>query len=279
MFIHEDFADIAEELNRKSNSIRKRFASHRASAGRNREKLVADLLRAYLPNAYGIDTGLLLASSGKFSDQADIVIFDAAYGAPLFPDASEKLWLIESVYAVIEVKTHLKPKEIKDSVAKCKKFKNLPRHFDISPEGPRIEKSLFILWAFAGPKPERALFNIRNLLREVPIVEQPDMIVIPDSIVVTAGSYREMVIAQKNPSKIKYTVRDSEGGTRNFPEEPVEGLALRNNALLVSLIWITSWLKTAGHRSPMLGKYIEENIVLGEEVFIPGSQNLKWTCK
>jgi len=113
MSIHEYFADIAEELNRQSNSIRKRFASHRPSAGRNREKLVADFLRAYLPKAYGIDTGLILASTGEFSNQADIVIFDATYGAPLFPDASEKLWLIESVYAMIEVKTDLSQRRSK----------------------------------------------------------------------------------------------------------------------------------------------------------------------
>ncbi len=67
MSIHEYFADIAEELNRKSDSIRKHFASHHPSAGRNREKLVADFLRAYLPKAYGIDTGLILAPTGKFS--------------------------------------------------------------------------------------------------------------------------------------------------------------------------------------------------------------------
>lgn len=133
------------------------------------------------------------------------------------------------------------------------------------------------MWAFASPKPETALCNIRNLLKDVPIVEQPDIIVVPNSIVVTAGSYREMVIVQKNPSRVKYTMSDSEGRSRNFPEEPIEGLELGNNALLVSLIWIIAWLKAAGHRSPMLNKYIEANIVLGEEIYIPGSQNLNWT--
>src|SRR6266498_4152548 len=73
MSIHEYFADIADELNRQSNRIRKSFASHRPSAGRNREKLVADFLRAYLPKAYGIDTGLILATTGELSNQADIV--------------------------------------------------------------------------------------------------------------------------------------------------------------------------------------------------------------
>lgn len=276
MSIHDYFADIAEELNRQSESIRKRFASHRPSAGKNREKIVADFLRAYLPKAYGIDTGLILASSGEFSNQADIVIFDATYAAPLFPDASEKLWLIESVYAMIEVKTDLKPDEIQDSITKCRKFKNLSRYFDTNPEFPKTENALFILWAFAGPKPETALSNIRNLLKDVPIAEQPDIIVVPNSIVVTAGSYRDMIIVQKNPSRVKYTVSDSEGHSRIFPEEPIEGLELKSNALMVSLIWIIAWLKAAGHRSPMLSKYIDSNIVLGEEIYIPDTQNLNW---
>lgn len=277
MFIHEYFAAISEELNRQSNSIRKLFASHRPSAGRNREKLIADFLRAYLPKAYGIDTGLILASTGEFSNQVDIVIFDDMYSAPLFPDASEKLWLIESVYAMIEVKTELKPEEIQDAITKCRRFKKLSRHFDKSPEAPRIEDSLFILWAFAGPKAETALANIRNLLQDVPVNEQPDIIVIPNSIVITAGAYRDRVIIQKNPSRIKYTMNDSGGRSRDFPEELIEGLELGNNALLISLIWIIAWLKAAGHRSPMLSTYIETNFVLGEETYIPSSQNLDWT--
>src|SRR5215213_57356 len=124
MALHDYFADITEEIKRRSDRVRLGFSTHRPSAGDLRENIVAEFLRDYLPKAFGVDTGLILAKTGEFSNQADIMVVDHIYNAPLYPTESKHLWLVESVYAMFEVKTSLSPGELSDSLAKCKRFKN-----------------------------------------------------------------------------------------------------------------------------------------------------------
>lgn len=276
MYIHPYFSDIADGLNRGSNQIREYYKTHNPSAGENREDLVADFLSHYLPPVFAIDTGLILSSNGRLANQADILIYDKTYNFPLFPQSSNKFWLIESVYALIEVKTRLETNEIRDAITKCRNFKTLPRYYSTNPKPPISQDSLCIIWGFEGPKPETVLSNIRDLLKDVPVAEQPDIIIIPNSLVITAGSYRQAIISQK-PSRVRYTMTDSQGRKREFSQEPIAGWQLGNNALLASLIWITEWLKNAGNRSPMLSMYIDPEAILGQEIYIPGSQNLDWT--
>jgi hypothetical protein len=265
--VHEYFADIAEELSRRSDRIRLGFSTHRPSAGENREGIVASFLRDYLPQAFGIDTGLILSTSGEFSNEADVVVVDQIYNAPLYPSEPNKLWLIESVYALIEVKTTLTPDELQDAIQKCRRFKTLPRKFDSLPEPPRIADSLFVLWAFNGPKPETIKANLLKALHDVPVAEQPDFMVIPDSVVITTGRYRQLVLASRpNSSLPAYTITDSEGNKTVVPESSMRVLDLGTNALLAWLIWFTSWLKAAGHRSAPLTAYLLQGHILGEEV-------------
>ena len=108
-------------------------------------------MKEYLPKAFSIGTGLILSSEGEFSNQADLLIADQLNNAPLYPESNNKLWLVESIYSLIEVKTNLEPLNIKDAIKKCVKFKRLKRVFQNVPSQPRITDSLFILWAFNGP--------------------------------------------------------------------------------------------------------------------------------
>ncbi len=45
----EYLSDVARDMRHKSAAIRRDFASHRLSAGENREDLVADFLENHLP--------------------------------------------------------------------------------------------------------------------------------------------------------------------------------------------------------------------------------------
>jgi len=265
--VREYFAEIAEELSKRSERIRLGFSTHHLSAGENREGIVADFLRDYLPRTFGIDSGLILSTSGEFSNQADVVVVDQAYNAPLFPSGPRRLWLIEAAYALIEVKTNLTPSDLDDAIVKCRRFKTLPRKFDTLPENPKIRDSLFVVWAFEGPQPETVRCNVRNALRDVPVAEQPDFIVIPNSVIVTAGQYRQLAISNRpDRPRLSYTITDSEGNITVVPDDQVLILSLGNNTLLTWLIWLTSWLKAAGHRSAPLTAYLTQGQILGEEV-------------
>lgn len=82
---------------------------------------------------------------GEFSNQADLLIVDHMSNAPLYPVYKNKVWLVESVYAMVEVKTKLTNTEIKDIIPKCRKFKKMKRKYDFVPSISRIQESLFII--------------------------------------------------------------------------------------------------------------------------------------
>src|ERR1041384_6394823 len=94
------FGDVSAELARRSDAIRRDFSTHRGAAGSNREGLLADLLRAYLPKEFGIDTGLVASRDGQFSNQADLLIADHSWNAPLHPTGPNRIWLVEAIYAL-----------------------------------------------------------------------------------------------------------------------------------------------------------------------------------
>jgi hypothetical protein len=79
------FDDLNGDLNRQSERIREFFATHRLSAGENREDIVAGLLKDHILPMAGIGTGLVMSSEGDFSNQSDVVLFDPLSNAPLFP--------------------------------------------------------------------------------------------------------------------------------------------------------------------------------------------------
>lgn len=267
MTVQDYFADIADELKRRSDRLRIGFSTHKLTAGENREDIVASFLRQHLPQAFGVNTGLILSSSGEFSNQADLVIVDQLYNAPLFAAEAKPLWLIEAIYALIEVKTNLSPTNIRDALEKCRRFKTLSRQFDDLPEPPKIPYSLFVLWAFDGPDPDTARRNIVAILRDVPKSEQPDFIVIPDSVIFTAGNYREVSqLGLPNSAYRDHLIEATGGNLDVVLGRQIQGMNLGKNTLLAWLIWLTSWLKAAGHRSAPLNAYLTTGEILGEEV-------------
>jgi hypothetical protein len=267
MRVHDYFAQITTELKGRSDRIRLGFSTHRPTAGENREGIVVDFLRDYLPRVFGVDSGLILSRSGEVSNQADIVVVDQSCNAPLYPFTTKRLWLVESVYALIEVKTTLSRDEITDAVKKCRRFKTLPRDFATVPALPKIPYSLFVLWAFESPSPKIAKENILSSLRDVPYSEQPDFIVVPDSILVTGGNYREVSKLGLPNSPHRMKVMAEFGGNLDLAlGEPIEVLHLGENSLLAWLTWFVSWLNGAGRRSASLASYLPKDQVFGNRI-------------
>lgn len=267
MTIDMYYSEIAQELKRKSDSIKIGFSTHALSAGENREDIVGQFLQKNLPKAFGISTGLILSNEGEFSNQADLIIVDELDNAPLYPDSSNKLWLVESVYAMIEVKTSLTPNAINDSINKCRRFKKLTRNYQSVPSLPRIKESLFIIWGFEGPSPDTLKKNFMNALKNIPIEEQPDFIIIPDSILITSGSYRKLSkFGMKGSQHQQKVLKKNSGKTYEEIFEPIEFQVLNDNSTLVFITWFTSWLKGAGVRSAPLDEYLGKSKIWGTTI-------------
>lgn len=249
MVLPDYLADVAKEMRAKSASIRRDFASHRLSAGENREDLVATFLRGHLPQRFGVGSGLVISGAGLFSNQADLLITDAFNNSPLYGSSSHQLWPAEAVYSLIEVKTTLNLPEIKDSIAKGRRFKALQRQFTDAGNGQRIRDSLFVIWAFDCPSIETLKANIESELASVPRQEQPDFVVVPDRVVAQSGSYLELTVLGQSGSAHRAALHSAHGANlSSLLPQPLRVYDMGENALLAWYVWFDSWLRQAGVR-------------------------------
>src|SRR5262249_42439514 len=101
---------------------------HRGSRGRIREaELVESFLSPHLPDRLSIaHNAEIVDSTGETSNECDIVIYDSD-GMSFIGKTDYRVIPIESVYIVIEVKSRLSKKELRDSVGKIKKIKEMTK--------------------------------------------------------------------------------------------------------------------------------------------------------
>lgn len=264
----EYLADVARRMRAESESIRRDFATHRPSAGTNREDLVEKFMRDHLPGRFGISSGLVISHDGKFSNQADLLVVDSMNNAPLYGTAPNPLWPVEAVYALVEVKTNLSPAELRDAVAKARRFKTLPRRFAEVGAPLRISASLFAIWAFDCPAAATLKENVVEVLADVPRGEQPDLIIVPDRIVGRSGAYLELANLGEPGSPFRARLEQEPVGSAavvgSLP--PVVLYDLGENSLLAFYVWLDSWLRQAGGRFTTPTAYLPPDAVLGQAV-------------
>lgn len=100
---------------------------HSGTKGDNTEANWIEWFRAYLPERYKVDKAIIIDSTGKESDQMDLVIYDAQYSYLVFHQGDTKLIPAESVYAVFEVKQELSKEYIEYAGEKAKSVRLLHR--------------------------------------------------------------------------------------------------------------------------------------------------------
>lgn len=267
MTLDEYMRDVAEEMSRKSARIRRDFSTHRLSAGTNREELVATFLREHLPERFGVSTGLIISHDGMFSNEADLVVFDRPNNSPLYPTEQKKLWPVEGIYALIEVKTQLSPRDLRDAVKKVQRFKRLQRKFMVTTSHQQITDSLAVIWSFSASEPLTLKANLTEILASVPTAEQPDFIVVPDSLVAQSGLYLELSRLGQENSAYRRKLEARFGSDLSFLlEETMVVDDLGNNALLTWHVWFDSWLRQAGPRFSNPADYLPEQYTFGKRV-------------
>jgi hypothetical protein len=268
LILPDYLADISREMRARSASIRRDFATHRLSAGENREDLVSKFLKDHLPARFGVNSGMVISNNGLFSNQADLIITDSLNNSRLYAGSSNQLWTAESVYAMVEVKTTLNLTELRDCIEKARRFKALPRDFADAGRPQYIRDSLFVIWAFDSPSAETIKKNLTNELAGIPRSEQPDLIVIPDRLVVRAGGYFEMSKFGQPNSSTRQQLSQRFGAA--FPaimsQQTMDVCDMGDNALLGWYVWLDSWLQQAGDRLTPLSKYLTPERIYGRVV-------------
>ena len=267
MLLPQYLSDIARDMREKSTAIRRDFASHRLSAGENREDLVAGFLTNHLPRKFGVSTGMIISHDGVFSNQADLVVVDEQNNAPLHASSRNKLWPVEAVYALVEVKTTLNPAELVDAIAKGRKFKSLTRRYCQAGEVSRITDSLFVIWGFHSATSATVKTNLFAALAGVPRSEQPDLIVVPDQFVARGGTYLELSLLGQPNSQYREQLHAQHGpNLEALIAEPVAVFELGENALLAWYVWFDSWLRQAGSRLTDPVAYLPPDQIFGSAV-------------
>lgn len=85
------------------------------------------VIRSYLPNRYAVDSGIVIDSSGRTSDQIDIVIFDLQYTPVLLTRESNRYIPAEAVYAVLEAKPTINKELLEYAAEKAASVRALTR--------------------------------------------------------------------------------------------------------------------------------------------------------
>jgi hypothetical protein len=98
---------------------------HPAIVGRIRQIVVERLLTPLLPEGIHIGTGQITDSSGRLSAETDVIIYDRRTVPPIFYDAKQGLFPIESVYYAIEVKSEITAGELRGSIENGQRLKEL----------------------------------------------------------------------------------------------------------------------------------------------------------
>ncbi|MFT8357768.1 DUF6602 domain-containing protein [Bifidobacterium aquikefiri] len=121
-------ADTTRRLQSEFNEIRDSL-DHNGTVGQGGEDVVTEFLRSRLPRSIGISTGQILDVNGKISKQVDVILYDAEHTPMLFSTKNEKISLVpaEGVLGVVEVKTHLRSRDIEICLANCRSVKQLVR--------------------------------------------------------------------------------------------------------------------------------------------------------
>lgn len=242
-------SQVAAEMRSQSEAIKKAFATHHLSAGENREDIVAKFLKELLPKRFGVSSGLIYTSENVFSKQADLLIVDEQNNAPLFADKKNKLWPVEAVYCLIEVKTSLNPSDISDAILKCRNYKRLARKFCEKSSNVTKYDDLFVLWAFDCPSLPTLKKNLELQLANVPRDEQPDLVVVPDKVVIQSGLFRETTQIGRPASEYRENIKKmSPSKLDEFLQSHSVVYDYGNNSLLAWFVWLDSWLRRTGPR-------------------------------
>lgn len=158
-----------------------------ALIGSEREHLINDYLSELLPPIYRFGRGAITDATDEISGQLEVVMeLPLGTSFPLLA-GTERLYLAESVAAVIEVKSNLSSQwsEVEETIRKVKVLQRDIRQSSAmlleSSHGPIVEAGPKIPCYAVGYHGYKSLQTLQDRLSSTPIESQPDGVLILDS--------------------------------------------------------------------------------------------------
>jgi uncharacterized protein DUF6602 len=125
-FLQEAFA-LEQQVLQVKLELSSKSITHAGVSGAVNESHFIHVLRKYFPKRYAVDTGIVIDSTGKTSDQIDVVIYDQQYTPTLLDQENHRFIPSEAVYGVLEVKPTLNKAYLEYSGNKAKSVRSLLR--------------------------------------------------------------------------------------------------------------------------------------------------------
>jgi hypothetical protein len=98
---------------------------HEGVKGVLRESLIESFLEPLLMPPYRAGTGVIIDCKGRQSGQCDIIIWDDSIFRPLYSARGAGIYFIESVVAVLEVKSTLTRDSFRQAIQRSREFKDM----------------------------------------------------------------------------------------------------------------------------------------------------------
>lgn len=98
---------------------------HPGEYGALRESLVRELLSNFLPEIYGISHGFIISPDGTVSNQCDIIIYYKPFTPVIRTPEAQRFFPVESVVAVVEVKSDIDSGTLRNALTKLVKVKQM----------------------------------------------------------------------------------------------------------------------------------------------------------
>ncbi len=119
-------ATLHKDIEHRLRSSRESFG-HPVLKGDASESVWLEMLQTYLPRRYSAERATVVDSTGSFSQQIDVVVFDRQYSPFIFNFQGQKVVPAESVYAVFEAKQSINLEQVRYAQEKVESVRRLHR--------------------------------------------------------------------------------------------------------------------------------------------------------
>lgn len=259
---------VSQDLKNKSSLIKEYFKIHSGENGRNKEDLIVNFLRNYLPKRYSIGTGFIFDTLNNNSNQNDIIVYDSFWSTPLFPENVSQFYPIESIYGVIEVKSTLDSKELEETIMKAQKVKKM-RAKGISRDSLNsgLKNPFYSIVAYDSIGLETIKNKLIEFNENIPMSERIDLILVLGKGIFYTGAYFEIVKYGQENSPFRESLGES--GMELIKKKyinQIAGLELNDNALLVWYMYLMTYLSFSKDKVSNWIEYIDESVPYGKEI-------------
>lgn len=208
--------------------------THNGVLGAVKENIFISTLRSYLPNRYAVNSGIIIDSQGKTSDQIDIIIYDSQFTPNLLTQDGHRYIPAESIYAIFEVKSTVNSETLTYAMKKAMSVRSLHRtSIDIAHAGGKYSAKppLHIL---AGIICNITEWNLDNTHKHIhkKMSKAKDNHLLDCGLILSGGSFD--YFAPNASDKLRLYQRDT-----NSPDHPIPEInwKQKNDNLLIYFIF------------------------------------------